>query len=169
MPWCFGGSRLLPLLGGSKLEKEQIPKTTITFRVQFLVFSHCIKNAYNIVRDFQRMLLTNFSFRHEPLSWVFISFVFLTLSPFLRALDQYGFGKKIQSCYSMRITACGTTSITLMFHHGITWDAFALHIHIIEQHFYTKKQSLPTADVTKALSNPMFPCIYMAPNAKILL
>ena len=79
MPWCF--AVVLAGDGGdvSKLEEEQISKTTMTFTVQLLVFSHCTKNAYNIVRDFQRMLLTNFSFRHELLSRVFISFAFFTL------------------------------------------------------------------------------------------
>lgn len=83
MPRCFGGSRRLSLLGRSKLEEEETSKTTMIFRVQLLVFSHCTKNVYNIVRDLQRMLLTNFSFRHELLSRMFISFAFFALSPFL--------------------------------------------------------------------------------------
>ena len=130
--WWFGGSRLLSLLAGSKLEEEQISKTTMTFRVQLLVFSHCTKNAYNIVRDFQRMLLTNFSFRHELLSRVFISFAFFAL--FLPSCELWIsiVLEKNTKLLQLWVTACGTTSISLMFHHGITWDAFALHMHIIE-------------------------------------
>lgn len=105
----------------SNLEEKQISKATMTFRVQLLVFSHCTKNAYNIIRDFQRMLLTNFSFRHEPLSRVFISFAFFAL--FLPSCEPWistVLERKYKAAPAMRVTVRGTRSISLMFHRGIT-------------------------------------------------
>lgn len=81
------------------------------------------------------MLLTNFSFRHERLSQVFISFIFFFL--FLPSCEPWisTVLEKNKAATAMRITARGTTSISLMFYHGITRDAFALQTHFIELHF----------------------------------
>lgn len=79
-PGALEGPDFYPCWGwvGLSWRKTRHPKTTLIFQSSACVFS-LFQECYNIIRDFQRMLLTNFSFKHELLSWVFISFAFFPL------------------------------------------------------------------------------------------